>query len=336
MESRKIRYGIIGFGLFAERTIAPAIQASPNSMLVAIQKRSLPSAREKARGLPVPYAFSSAEELVSCPDVDAVFIASANATHCNETITAARAGKHVLVEKPMAMNTAEAQRMIEECERHQVKLMVGHVVRFSPAVLHLRDLIRSGNLGRPTMAKSEYIYDARMSKRSWLYDMRIAGGGPIFDIGVHCLDTLRLVLDDAVRSVQCQRSPLPTPSSTERSAVLALEFSKGTLGSITCSFEGPARRIFIEITGTEGVAYAHDFTISGLPATLHVGRRSDGASLEMEETEIDVPNLYVEEVTSFSHCILQNTDSLVPGRVGLENQQVLDLAMVGGGKISES
>lgn len=181
MDTRKIRFGIIGFGYFAERTIAPAIIASPNSTLVAIQKRSHAAAREKASALSVPYAFASAQELTACADIDAVFIASANSPHYDETITAARAGKHVLVEKPMAMNAGEAKRMMEECERNRVKLMVGQVLRFSPLVKCLRDLVRSGDLGRVSFAKAEYIYDGRLTQRSWLRNPAVAGGGPIFD-----------------------------------------------------------------------------------------------------------------------------------------------------------
>ena len=112
--TRRIRYGIIGFGLFAERAIAGAIQNSPNSELVAIQKRSLALARQKADALAIPHAFSSPAELAACPDVDAVFIVSANSAHHDETVTAARAGKHVLVEKPIALNAADAQHMIDE------------------------------------------------------------------------------------------------------------------------------------------------------------------------------------------------------------------------------
>ncbi len=142
MGSSIVRYGIIGFGLFAERSIAGAIQSSPNSELVAIQKRSSEAVREKARALSIPYAFTSPAELAACPDVDAVFIASANSAHRDETITAARAGKHVLVEKPIAMNAPEAKAMVEECERHHVKLMVGQVVRFSPVVRRIRELVQ--------------------------------------------------------------------------------------------------------------------------------------------------------------------------------------------------
>ena len=242
---RKIRYGIIGFGLFAERAIAPAIKASLNSELVAIQKRSRSAADEKSREYSIPLAFDSAEELVAHPDIDAVFIVSANARHCPETLIAARAQKHVLVEKPMAMNVAEARRMIAACKKNRVKLMVGHMLRLSPLVRRIRDIVRSGMIGEITAARSEFIYDGQSSQRKWLFDRKLAGGGPVFDIGVHGLDTLRFVLDDDVVTTRSVLHPRPTAARTEGSAYVSLKFSRGTVASIYCSFMAPIRRTFI-------------------------------------------------------------------------------------------
>jgi predicted dehydrogenase len=334
MASSPVRYGIIGFGLFAERAIAGAIQASPNSTLTAIQKRSADAVREKARELAIPHAFTSPAELAACPDVDAVFIVSANSAHHDETIIAARAGKHVLVEKPIAMNAREAKSMIEECERHRVKLMVGQVVRFSPVVRRIRELVQSGSLGRLLSVRADYIFDARLSKRSWLFDRAIAGGGPVFDIGVHCLDTLSYILGDHVRSVHSRLTPSPTATRTEGTALLSLEYSKGTTGSIACSFEGPARHISIEVIGTEGLARAYDFTLSEFRTSLEVIRRTDSAVPVKESAEFESPNLYVDEVTSFSECVLSDLPSPIPGIDGWRNQLVLDAAMIGGGVIS--
>jgi 1,5-anhydro-D-fructose reductase (1,5-anhydro-D-mannitol-forming) len=266
--------------------------------------------------------------------MDAVFIVSANVAHHNETVLAAKAGKHVLVEKPMALNAIEARHMIDECERNHVKLMVGQVVRFSPAVTRLRDLVQSGSLGRIISARADYLYNARLSKRSWLYDRALAGGGPVFDIGVHCLDTLSFILDDQVRTVHSLLSPLPTSSATERTATLGLEYAKGTLASITCSFEAPARHINIEIIGTEGLAQATDFTLSATRVRLIITRRTETVETTDETLDIDIPNLYIEEVTAFSNCILHDSDSPVPGVAGWHNQKVLDKALEGGGAVS--
>lgn len=334
MTSHKIRYGIIGYGLFAERAIAPAIQASSNSVLVAVQKRSMEAVREKASALSLPFAFDSAQALSASPEIDAVFIASANCAHHDEVITAARAGKHILVEKPMAMNTAEAEQAVAECERNRVKLMIGQVIRFSPLVTRVRELVGSGILGRIVSARADYFYDARLSRRTWLLDRSVAGGGPVFDVGVHCLDTLRFVLDDQVEFVQSTLTPSPTPSATERSAIINLQFSKGTLGSIACSFEGPMRHTLLEVVGTEGLAYAYDFTGSEQSTELHIEKRVAAATPKTESESIHVPNLYIKEVSAFSRCILENASSPIPGIEGIENQKVLDLAMNGGGRVS--
>lgn len=247
-----IRYGIVGFGRFAERAIAPAIQHSDNSTLVALQKRSLPEAKKKAAAYNIPQAFDSAEALVRCDEVDAVFIVSANSAHCAETIAAANAGKHVLVEKPMTTSVAEAEAMVSACERNNVRLMVGTMVRLSPLIERMKSLVNAGTIGRVTAIRSEFFYDAHQSHRGWLRDPKVAGGGPIFDVGVHCLDTMRFLLDDEVAKVHSVRSP-QISSSTELTAFLSLQFTRGTPGSIYCSYETSFRRSYIEVVGESGV-----------------------------------------------------------------------------------
>jgi 1,5-anhydro-D-fructose reductase (1,5-anhydro-D-mannitol-forming) len=324
---RKIRYGIIGFGLFAERAIAPAIKASSNSELIALQKRSLSAAQEKASEYSVPLAFDSAEELVAHPDVDAVFVVSANVRHCPETLIAARAKKHVLVEKPMAMNVAEARRMIAACKKNRVKLMIGHMLRLSPLVQRMRDIVRSGLIGEIIGARSEFIYDAQLSQRKWLFDRKLAGGGPVYDIGVHGLDTLRFVLDDEVITTKSVLHPLPTASRTEGSATMSLKFSRGTVASIYCSFMAPIRRTFIEFVGTKGIISAYDFTHNNATVSLQISTGNDETT---KIEQITIPNLYEQEVSVFSDSIINNTEPIVPGSVGLKNQIVLDAAMKGG------
>jgi 1,5-anhydro-D-fructose reductase (1,5-anhydro-D-mannitol-forming) len=327
--ARKIRYGILGFGNFAERTIAPAIQASSNSALVAIQKRSLTVAGEKARAFHVPLAFDSAEKLANHSDIDAIFVTSAVVRHAQDTITAARGGKHVLVEKPMAMNAAEAGQMIEICRSQNVKLMVGQMVRLSPLIVRMKELLRSGIIGKVEFVKAEYMYDARLSLRRWMWDKKTAGGGATFDIGVHCLDTIRSLLDDDVVSVKSQLAPLPAETTTEQTSLLALKFSKGTPASIYCSFVSSFRRSIIEIIGQEGVLSAENFTLSNQTIPLKIVHGKNGMVSETREEKIVVPNLYEKEVTLFSDSILNNTPVVVPGEEGLKNQLVLDEAMKG-------
>ncbi len=327
----RIRFGILGLGLFAERAIAPAIQQSRNSELVAVQKRSPEAAQDAARRLGVPQAFSSPEALVACRDVDAVFIGSANVAHAPETLIAAGAGKHVLVEKPMAMNVAEAETMIRACRDTGVKLMVGHMVRLSPVVTRMKELIRSGRIGPVRMVRSEFVYDARLSKRGWLFDRKAAGGGPLFDIAVHCLDTIRFLLDDEVTSVRAHLEPTPTATRTESTAQLSLRFSGGVLATIVTSYEAPYRRSFLEVIGTEGTLSAEDFTRSGISTELEIVTGINGERGDRTREPVVVHNLYEEEITRFSAAILDGTPLPVPGEEGLANQRVLEEALRTGG-----
>jgi predicted dehydrogenase len=323
---RTIRYGIIGFGYFAEKAIAPAIVKSATSQLVAVQKRSLAAAKGKAAQYGIPKAFDSVEALVADPDIDAVFIGSANATHHPETLLAARAGKHVLVEKPMAMNVMEAQQMVDVCREQKVRLMVGHMLRLSPLVNRIREVVKEGRLGALVRAHAEFFFDAGTSQRTWIYDRKIAGGGPVFDIGVHCLDALRYVLDDEVKAVRSTLDPTPTAERTEATAQLALRFSRGTVGSVYCSFIAPLRGSAIVIMGDKGILSARDFTSSNKTLRLSIAHNGETNPQEHSE-EIIVPDLYVREIDMFSNSILSNTDPPLSGENGLENQRILDTAL---------
>jgi len=322
-----LRFGIIGFGRFAEQAIAPAIRSASNARLVAIQKRSQSAVEERARALNIPLAFTSANDLVAHPEVDAVFIVSANVAHAAETIAAARAGKHVLVEKPIAMNASEAEEMIEECRKAGVTLMVGHMVRLSPAVRRMKELMQTGTIGRVTFVKSEFTYDARLSQRGWLFDRVVAGGGPLYDIAVHCLDTIRFILDDEVASVKAHLSPVPSATETEATAHLALRFTRGTTASIYTSFESGIRRSALEVVGTEGMLALEHFTRSDMTLELLITRAENGMPGTMTRETIVVPNLYRQEVELFAESVLRGTPSPIPGEEGLRNQRILDAAV---------
>ena len=325
---KKVRFGIIGFGAFAERAIMPAIRSSHNSELVALQKRSLDMAKWKATEHSVPFYFDSVEALASSPEIDAVFIVSANAQHHSETLTAAKYRKHVLVEKPMAINTLQAKEMIEACDHAGVKLMVGHMLRFSPLVQRMKEIIQSGMIGEITFAQSHFMYDARQSQRSWVLNKETAGGGPLFDIGIHCLDTMRYILDDdTVETVKSIMMPNHSTGNVEKTSVLALQFSQGVLATIYSSFESSYRQGFIEFVGTKGSISAYNFTPSNTEAVLEIKFGKEGKIDSIEKENFSIPNLYVKEVEHFSDCILHDKHPLITNTNSLHNQEILERAI---------
>lgn len=324
---RKIRYGITGFGRFAEKATAPAIMNSHNSMLVALQNRSADKARASADAFGVSLAFSSVKEMVRHEEVDAIFIVSANSAHCEETILAAEAGKHVLCEKPMAMNEQECRKMIDACNSNNVLLMVGHMLRLSPLVHRMRDLVQSGVIGTVIRVNADFVYDARLSTRAWLVDPKVAGGGPTFDVGVHCLDTMRYILGAEVQSVDGILVPRPSDLTTELISQLLLRFADDVIGTVFTSYNSPLRESRIEILGTEARVTAIDFTVGGRVSELKIEKRNPASNPDLITEQIDVPNLYVEEVNHFSDSILNGSPALMTAENGLLNQRTLDAAL---------
>jgi len=333
---KKIRYGIIGFGNFAERAILPAIRKSENSELVAIQKRSIEAAQQKATQYDIPFFFDSVEKLVALPDIDAVFIVSSNAQHHPETLVAARAKKHVVVEKPMALNAQQGREMIDACNRAGVKFMVGHMLRFSPLLQRMKEIVQSGMIGEVSFARSEFIYDGSISKRSWLWDKHAAGGGPLFDVGIHCLDSIRFVLNDTVSDVESMMRFPEAENSVEKASLLSLRFSRGVLATIYSSFEAPYRQSFIEFIGTKGSISAYYFTPSNVKTAIEVKMGKTGNLDAVTKEEFEIPDLYQLEITHFSECILRNTEPIISTESSLHNQHILDVALEQGEKIVRS
>lgn len=324
---KKIRYGIIGFGAFAERAIMPAIRKTVNAELTAIQKRSPDVAKWKAEEHGIPHYFSSAEDLASSAEVDAVFIVSANSRHHPETLIAAGHKKHVLVEKPMAMNAREGREMIDACKRSNIMLMVGHMLRFSPLLQRMKEIISTGEIGPITFARSEFFYDAGISHRGWLWDKSIAGGGPLFDIAIHCLDAIRYVLDDTITGVKSILRPSETASMVEKSSLMSLQTARGTMCSIYTSFEAPYRRSFIEFIGTKGSISAFDFTPSNITVVLEKVIGTAGQVEKKDRETIVIPDLYEREISHFSDCIINGNIPIIDNVSSLHNQEILDLSL---------
>ncbi|MFA6541744.1 MAG: Gfo/Idh/MocA family oxidoreductase, partial [Bacteroidota bacterium] len=283
-------------------------------------------AKSKAAEHGIPLYFTSVEEMIRSSDIDAVFIASANSQHHSETVIAAEHGKHVLVEKPMSVTYSEASDMVQACKMSGVKFMVGHMLRFSPLLRRMKEIVDRKTIGEITFARADFIYDARNSKRGWLWNKETAGGGPLYDIGIHCLDSLRYVLDDEVKNVTAMRRGFDE-TKVESTSLLSLQFSKGPLGSVYSSFEAGYRQTYIEFQGTAGSVSAFNFTPSRTHSVIETKIGKDGSIGDVQKEEIDVPDLYELELSHFSDCILHNTEPLITAESALHNQFVLEQAV---------
>src|SRR5215467_10949768 len=196
-----IRFGILGFGLHAVRRLMPGFALARNCRVTALSRREMSQAQASAQQYGIPLAFDSAHALCSSPEVDAVLVTTPNASHLNDVLLAVRCGKPVLCEKPMGIAADECRRMVEAARQAKLLLGVAQVFRFEHSTAWLRKKLASGSAGTPIFARAEFSFPGRNHARKWLTTAAIAGGGPIADIGVHCIDALRYILDDEVVSV---------------------------------------------------------------------------------------------------------------------------------------
>ena len=317
-----IRFGILGFGLHAAKRLMPGFALAQNCTVTGLSRRSLEKAQESAREWKIPFAFDSAEALCRSPKVDAIFVTTPNSCHPQDVLLAIENGKPVLCEKPMAINADECRRMVEVARKANLLLGVAQVFRFENSTARLMDRIAAGQIGKPIFARSEFSFPAAQGHaRKWINDLSVAGGGPIADVGVHCIDTLRFILQDEVVRVSGRGVFDKNSGDMEAAAALTLEFSNGTLASVMVSFRAEYRTP-IEVVGETGVLRADDALSVEKPVKLEL--RRSGAVIETETLSNHLA--YARQVDEFAHAVEGKSEFPVPGEEGWENQIILDAA----------
>lgn len=318
-----VRFGIAGFGLHAVKRLMPGFTKAKRCRVTALSRRSMAAARDSAAEYKIPLGFDSVAAMAASPEVDAVLVTTPNASHLVDVLAAIDAGKHVLCEKPMAMNADECRQMVEAARRRGVVFGVAHVFRFDESVLRFRELLKSGKIGKVIFARSEFSFLADPSHpRKWLYDSAIAGAGPIFDIGVHCIDTLRFVLNDEVTRVSASAASDERSGDVESAASLTLEFSRGTIGTVLVSYRA-AYRTPLELVGDSGVIRAEDALNVEHPIEIQLQREGK----VVETATVSNQSVYALQVDAFADAVEGKSRFPIPGEEGWQNQEVLDAAM---------
>jgi len=316
------RFGIAGFGLHAAKRLMPGFALAKNCRVTALSRRDPEKAQQSARQHNIAHVFTSTADLCRSPEVDAVLVTTPNVAHLEDVLAAVAAGKPVLCEKPMAMNAAECRRMVQAARQAKVLLGVAHVFRFEESVNRLRERVAAGQISAPLFARSEFSFmGGREHARTWLHDPAIAGGGPIMDIGVHSVDTLRFILQDEVVRVSAHGIANRNVPEIEAAAVLILEFSRGTLATVLCSFLVEYRTP-LELIGGSGVLRADDCLTVERPVTLEL--RRGGATVETETVSNQLA--YARQVDAFAAAVESKAEFSIPGEEGWQNQEILDAA----------
>jgi predicted dehydrogenase len=256
MKPTTINWGIIGCGDVTEVKSGPAFSKVPDSKLVAVMRRNAEKAADYARRHAVERWYSDAESLIYDPDVNAIYIATPPRYHEAYTLQALQAGKPVYVEKPMAMNAAEASRMAEAGQATGVKLCVAHYRRQQPLFLKVKSLLEDGAIGQPRLVTLYCLqpHQDQMITRTedaWRYNPAISGGGLFHDLAPHQLDLMLYFFGKAegVSGFSVNASRLYDADDT---TVGQIRFSQDILFNGSWCFTVPEKRDQCEIIGTEG------------------------------------------------------------------------------------
>lgn len=318
MTQKILRWGIIGAGDIVRKRIVPAIQETLNSERIAIARGRAELAEAFAREFGIPRWYSKYEELLADTEIDAVYIASPVFLHAEHTIAAARAGKHVLCEKPMAMDVAECEKMIEECRTNGVKLGIAYYRRFYPVIERIRQAIHNGEIGKPVFAQIntfEAFDPGPDHPRRWFVENDKSGGGPMMDFGCHRLEILLDLFGKATRTESLNASVRFDREVEDTSAVL-LQFETGTCASLVVTHAVQESQDTLDIFGSAGSIHIASLN-SGEVKILSGGETKN-------ESHPPSPNFHSPLIQEFADSVLSDRELRITGETGRDVAAIED------------
>lgn len=295
--AKKVRYGVISTANIARNALIPGAKKTTNSEIVAISSRDKKKAEDCAKALDIPNAYGSYDEVLRDPDVDAVIIPLPNGLHCEWTVKAAQAGKHVLCEKPLAVTVDEAETMIAATKSNKVLLMEAFMYRFHPQHQFVKDAIASGAIGAVKIVRAEFSYFLG----NWETNVRANGalhGGGLMDVGCYAVNAIRFLMGDEPISVQAFQR-FDKAHAVDGAFVAIMKFPSDRMAFLCSGMEEFGRNRYA-IVGTEGlIDVPKAFTGGSKGATVTIVSKKETRT----ETFGDV-NQYQAEIEHFSDCIL--------------------------------
>jgi predicted dehydrogenase len=316
---RKVRWGILGCASIAEKAIIPAIRNSPNGFLQAIAARDAERASEWAGKYGFARSHPDYRSLVDDPEVDAVYNPLPNHLHAEWSIRAARAGKHVLCEKPMAMNAGEVRDMAAAAEASGVLLMEAFMYRFHPQIGRLLDLIGSGAIGEVRSVKSSFTFTFERGGDNYRWSPGM-GGGALYDVGCYTLSAARLVFG-AEPLTAFARARIDPSTGVDMTTAVLLEFPGGRFALCDCSFESHFQSRLLAV-GTKGTLYLdRAFSAKDTDARIKIFRGE-----ETETVVVPRADMFALMVEHFGRCALEGRPLRTPPSDAEGNMRAIDAA----------
>lgn len=334
MNSKKLRIGIIGCGKIAQIRHIPEYLLNEGVEVVAVSDVNYKRAKEVATNNDIPFYFQNYRELLNMPDIDAVSVCTPNATHAEVTIQALYNQKHVLVEKPIAINIEDAEKMVNLAQTKNKILMVGYNQRLNPIHNWVKSYIKHEGIGKVYQFQSNFQHGGPGNwsidgKNSWFFDRKEAGFGVTVDLGVHKLDLLQWLINDEIYQAQSFLS-FNDKASVEDNAVFIIKTKSGILGTFSFSWNNPQQD--------------HRTVIYGEKGRIILGESYHGAIVELNSGEVIEKELNPQlrpdgflnsgVVDDFVQCVRTGRRATASGLEALKTMKIL-LDQVNGHWIKE-
>jgi predicted dehydrogenase len=315
---RKLGFALVGLGNLSTHQIAPALQKTKFCRLAGIVTGHPAKAERWQAQYGIPdkniYNYDNMEKMADNPDIDVVYVVTPNALHAEHTLKAAKAGKHVLCEKPMEVSTEKCQQMIDACKKAGRQLAIGYRLHFEPNNLECVRLAREKVFGDLKIIDADFGFQIGDPKQ-WRLNHALAGGGPLMDVGIYALQATRYLSGEepvSISAISTVTDPVKF-KEVEESIMWQMKFPSGIVANCTSTYKlrGIDRYTAYAEHGWFGLEPAYDYD------GIH-GRRSDGQP-------IDFPAIdhFAAEMDDFAQCILENRPTKVPGEEGLRDVTIL-------------
>jgi 1,5-anhydro-D-fructose reductase (1,5-anhydro-D-mannitol-forming) len=312
-----LRWGLIGASTIAAEHMIGAFRANGGEV-TAVMSASPERAAAYAKTHGIPRSTSSLDELVRSADIDAVYISTTNDLHRDQLFAAARAGKHVLCEKPLALTLDDARAMVEECRQRDIVMGVNHHLRNAAMHRAMREAIKQGRIGRPLFARVFHAVYLPPHLQGWRIEKPQAGGGVVLDITVHDADTLRFVLDDEPNAVTAMFSHAGLGASGLEDGVMGvIRFDSGLLAQFHDAFTTRYATTGFEVHGDEGSLIGSD-CMTQAPKGAVLLRTAAGA----EMLPLAHENLYARSVRLFQDAVAGRGAPSASGEDGVKSLSV--------------
>jgi 1,5-anhydro-D-fructose reductase (1,5-anhydro-D-mannitol-forming) len=317
-----IRWGLIGASTIAKQFMINAIRSQPDGEIVSVMSSNADRASTYAKENGIPKGLASLDALLAS-DVDAVYISTTNELHLEQAVAAAKAGKHVMCEKPLALNTADARKIVAACKETGVVLATNHHLRNAGAHRAMREAITAGKIGKPVAARVFHSVYLPPHLQGWRIEKPEAGGGVVLDITVHDADTLRFVLgDDPVDVTAITQSSGMASSGLEDQAMCLWRFASGVIAQSHEGFTTKYAGTGFEVHGTEGSLVAKD-VMTQKPIGSVMLRNEAGE----EELSFDREDLYTRSLHAFHAAVRGEGQPAATGEDGVWSLAAAEAAL---------